>query len=556
MADSAIRTDFLPQWTNRVLTNPGGRDPLGLSRVGQRLTDLLLPGIITQTDRARYYAIYCWILWHIQREEKPESWPIFASAFQRREAAVALSTMIVDENASPVGKLVIRRRLAQARETKQISTEFQVLPSNPLGGFGQYYSGCLYQLRLTQRLEDGIDRVTDGIAVQLALAVNQNVAGTPYLRQKLFTKASVELRALERSSERLGLDAISYPFAAEERKLLIDLFFGFHEARPGEETFQRRTSLGRILATVEAYDKAGIAIHGVSLEKQLLYAPTYFGVLVDSRNRTKKFKLPHFIVRCSEFWRQFCLHEFLTQALEGVLDAVLQVLEPEPRGLTLERTINELLSGDFSGYFATLVGRRCESPRGLLNKLGITGIPNEATSTLLRDRYRYNQALSEWVCERPAATPAELTARSCLLLAILYGKWRGVTKDVTYATVMELASSELAVPTFIPFIDSWFETDCSWNKALESLVTVIVRQHDTVMYGKGRLESCWLYIEEDRLVRDQDYQPYFRSSRHEQAVQIMVDLALLKWTGASNTERLTITAQGRRVLERVVSLNK
>ena len=88
-----------------MLTNPGGRDPLGLSRVGQRLTDLLLPGIITQTDRARYYAIYCWILWHIQREEKPESWPIFASAFQRREAAVALSTMIVDENASPVGKL-------------------------------------------------------------------------------------------------------------------------------------------------------------------------------------------------------------------------------------------------------------------------------------------------------------------------------------------------------------------------------------------------------------------------------------------------------------------
>jgi hypothetical protein len=556
MADSAVKTNFLPQWTNRVLTNPGGRDPLGLSRVGQRLTDILLPGIITQTDRARYYAIYCWILWHIQEEEKPGSWPTFATAFQKREAAIALSTMILDENASPVGKLVVRRRLAQARELRQINTEFQVLPSNPLGGFGQYYSGCLYQLRLTQRLEDGIDRVTDGIALQLAIAVNQNLAETPYLRQKLFTDSVVELRTLKRSSERLSLDAISYPFAAEERKLLIDLFFGFHETTYSEETFQRRTSLARILATVDAYGKAGVAIQPDSLEKQVLYAPTYFGVFVDSRRRTKQLKIPHFILRSSEFWRQFCLHQFLTQAFEGILNAVLQVLEMEPRGLTLQHILNELLTDDFSGYFAKLLRRRCESPRALLNELGMTGIPDEATSTSLQDRYGYNQALSEWICERPAATPAGLTARSCLLLGIVYGKWRGVAKDVTYATVMELAGSELAVPTFIPFIDSWFETDCSWKKALNSLVTVIMRQHDIVMYGKGRLESCWLHTEETRLVRDQDYEPYFRSSRHAQAVQILVDLALLKWAGASNTEHLIITTQGRRVLERVASLDK
>src|SRR5262249_18422840 len=160
--ERATKNDFVPQWTKHVVTDPGGRDPLGLSRVGQRIADALMPGIITQTNRARYYAIYCWILWHIQQEEKPDGWENFASAFQRREAAIALATMIIDANSSPVGMRVVGRRLAQAQEKKQVSTAFQVLPSNRLGGFGQYYAGCLYQLGLTHHLEDGIDRVTQG----------------------------------------------------------------------------------------------------------------------------------------------------------------------------------------------------------------------------------------------------------------------------------------------------------------------------------------------------------------------------------------------------------
>ena len=45
---------FLPRRTKRVRTDGGGRDPLGLSRVTENITDHLLQGIITTTDRARY----------------------------------------------------------------------------------------------------------------------------------------------------------------------------------------------------------------------------------------------------------------------------------------------------------------------------------------------------------------------------------------------------------------------------------------------------------------------------------------------------------------------
>ncbi|MBI3325844.1 MAG: hypothetical protein HYZ81_03975 [Nitrospinae bacterium] len=556
MVQRAAQADILPQWTRRVMTDLGGRDPLGLSRVAQLLTDHLLPGIITTTDRARYYALYCWILWHIQREERPDRWETFVSAFQRREAAVAMATLIMDENASPVGKRAASRQLAQGRQQGKVNTAFQVLPANPRGGFGQYYAGCLSQLGLTHHLDDGIDRATEGMAEQLAHMVHRNLAQTPYLRSRWFEQSTVSLKALEQSSERLGLDAIMQSFAGDERRLLVDLFFGFHEEIPNEATLLRRNSLARLLAIVTAHERAGITVEEESLEAQLVYGPTYFGVLVDARNRAKPFTVPASLQRCSDFWRQFSLHQFLTQALEGLLVAVLQIIGGRPGGSPLDSTMGDLLEGRFIGYLERAVRVRCRKPYELLGGLRIAKVPNEAISLRLRDRYACDHALSEWVCEDDVATPAELAARSCLLLAILYGKWRGIVSDVTYAAVAERTGSELAAPTLLPLLDSWLEAGRSWDAALCDLILLIIRQHDRVMYGKGRLESCWLHIEDGRYVCDQDYVPYFRSSRHKQAVEILVDIGLLKWTSTRSdrgSRRLTITVQGRRVLARVLS---
>src|SRR5450759_4141503 len=134
----------------------GGRDPVGLSRVAQSITDFLLTGIITQTDRARYYSFYCWALWHIQMEEPPKKFQDFVDAFRRREAAVALATVLNDEATSPVGVTAVRVKINEGRPAGQFNSDFRVLPSNQLGGYGQYYGGSIYNLGLTHSLEDGI----------------------------------------------------------------------------------------------------------------------------------------------------------------------------------------------------------------------------------------------------------------------------------------------------------------------------------------------------------------------------------------------------------------
>ena len=51
------------------LIEEGGRDPLGLSRVSSVIIDFLMQGIITQTRGGRHYSFYCWVIWHIEKEE-------------------------------------------------------------------------------------------------------------------------------------------------------------------------------------------------------------------------------------------------------------------------------------------------------------------------------------------------------------------------------------------------------------------------------------------------------------------------------------------------------
>jgi hypothetical protein len=486
------------------------------------------------------------MLWHIEQEEKPETTAEFVAAFQRREAAIALATMLGDENSSPVGKRTVARRLRTAREQGEVNVAFQVLPANKLGGFGQYYAGCLYQLGLTHRTDDGIDRVTRGAAEDLAQAVQRTLAATPYLKRALFRETAFDLDALERSRDRLTLDAISEPFANEERRLLVELLF---DGKTPPDVARRET-LTRILALVEAYESAGIALREDRLPAQLVHGPAYFHVLVRDDDHTRRYDAPDSLAACSDYWRQFSLHQFLTQGLEGLLDAVLRVLAARKQGAGLDEIVTELTGPRFSAYLEKATGGECPSPDGLMRRLGVAAVPNEDSCMRARSEFAWTKPVNEWVCEDEATQAATVAARSCLVLAVLYAKWRGIVTDKTFGAVGMKAGTELAATNVLPRLDSWLEDGTTWSSAVHDVVALVVNHHDRVMYSKHRLESCWLHVEDKRLVRDQDYEPYFRSARHDQAVRILVDLGLLSWVTTKDDKRLSLTAAGRKVARR------
>jgi hypothetical protein len=124
----------IPRWTKHVVTELGGRDPLGLSRVSFAITDYLLTGIITTTSRARYYSFYPWALWRVENTEGPKHYSAFSAAFRRREAFMALSTLSNNPEASVVGHDAVEPRLQKSSETGEVDTNFKVLPSNGMGG--------------------------------------------------------------------------------------------------------------------------------------------------------------------------------------------------------------------------------------------------------------------------------------------------------------------------------------------------------------------------------------------------------------------------------------
>jgi len=542
--------DLLPTWTRRVAADLGGRDPLGLSRVAQMIADRLMPGIITQTDRARYYALYCWILWHIQQEERPRTDADFVEAFQRREAAVALATLLQDEEASPVGTRAVGPRLQAAREQGRVAMAFRVLPASKLGGYGQYYTGCLYQLGLTWRPEDGFDQVT-AAGEELAQAIQATLAGIPYVTRRLFAEPSIALRDLEQAAERLTIDAISRPFARLERERLIQLFFDLREADDGSDAGSvRRQSLTHILAVMNAYEQAGIQVVEDTLDEQLLYAPAYFGVLVENDGERAAAPCPQALLQCRSYWRQFCLHQYLTVALERLLVAVLEIIDERVQGYSLDEITSRLLGRDFARYLEDALKGSSGAPGALMARLGAGASPGGEPGQGLRKHRPYDHPLSEAsLLKRKVESPAEQVAWSCLLLAVLHDHWRGTAGDPEYRAVMDHAGSSLAAASVLPLLDGWRVGDTSWRRSLHELLnTLVITQHDRVMYEKGRLESCWIDHEGDRLVHVQDYRPYLRPPRHRQAVDILVDLGLVRRQAGVHG----LTAGGREILTRAL----
>ena len=71
---------------------------------------------------------------------------------------MALSTLFLNPSSSVVGSEAVGPKLEKYKDAGMADINFKVLHSNGMGGYGQYYGGSLYELRLTSRTEEGIER--------------------------------------------------------------------------------------------------------------------------------------------------------------------------------------------------------------------------------------------------------------------------------------------------------------------------------------------------------------------------------------------------------------
>jgi hypothetical protein len=325
-------------------------------------------------------------LWHISNADDPKRYQDFVDGFRRREAVIALATIANNPEASPVGVTAASAQLERGTADGNVNCDFRVLPSNPLGGYGQYYGGSLYELGLTYRSEDGIDRVTEGKALRLAQIFHSLIETTPYISKKLFGKTRMALDDLRKSEKRLTLDGLWEPFAKSEREELIELFFDFEGRVPNERTILRRSTLGLILNTVAEYEKAGFPSNMKELDWCLVFPTYYFNVLWLSEDVTTPHSCPKQFLFCRGLWKQFCVQQFLTQAIEGLMYSVLEMAGAESSGLTMDAIISTILQPEFFSILEEAVSASCRKPHDLLSALGIEGLPDREKSSALQEQ--------------------------------------------------------------------------------------------------------------------------------------------------------------------------
>jgi hypothetical protein len=546
---------YLPQWTRRVAMDGSGRDPLGLSRVSDALTGFLLPNIITTTDRARYYSFYTWAIADIEALRQDKGTRIsFEEEFQRREAAFALASRLDRKTDLPiVGIRNVNAILASRGNDNTIETDFPVLPSNQMGGYGQYYGGCLHDLGLVCVNENGEYAVTSEFGRKLAEAFTAATTKAPYLAGNWRGKVRVPKTVLADSAEWYSLDALAGRAADAERELLIRLFFELDDKPSATRPLNRQATLGMFLHVLQACEDAGIAVSRRKVDGGVVFWPHYYDGIPDADHDLLPYQFPPTFTVAHEFWRQFTAHQFLAFALEEFLAAVLDALSPFPEGLTQPALLDELVGKLFVQDLKKTMGADCSSPSKLLRVIGFTGIPDVAASRAMAKKFCGESRLNEWtVCKDRKVSPATRLGRAILLLALLYGKWRGRDDEKVLLLVADQAKEDAWLGTIFSWLDEWNTEQLDWREAVARILEWTSQRHDLVKYRKRKLDASWLEIANGRFVKQQDLTPHFRASRHENATTLLMDLGLIKYGGLDDT--LKLMARGKQVLKEVIRL--
>jgi hypothetical protein len=201
-ADKQTFSALDPRWIAPIYKATTGEDFLGLRAVQGSIVDYLLPGIITITPHARYYAFYSWLLIEYERAH-PERMSL-AQFFKHREQIFVLANLAwsasADDNPHE-GGLLGSDKLGNHWLASQDADKIPLNVDNYLkaryGGYGQY-TGVMRTLGLTRQREAAVLEMPPK-GQQLAQAFAEAIGATRYYRQRtaLDTADSIPRDVLE-----------------------------------------------------------------------------------------------------------------------------------------------------------------------------------------------------------------------------------------------------------------------------------------------------------------------------------------------------------------------
>jgi hypothetical protein len=221
-----------PYWTAEIYNKDSGQDYLGLRAVQGRMTDYLMPGIITITPRARYFSFYSWVLMEYSRQH-PEGWSL--KRFMRRREQLFILANIAFASTEQSGQIPLG--LAGSDKLSAHWNKYKEYESIPLvaeevenylaASYGGYdaYRGVMTTLGILHTPEDGSESLQLFPTCQtLANAFEQSISATEYYqkRNEYDLALSVPRSLLIQYGSRCSLDLLA---SMPDRDAICDLLF-------------------------------------------------------------------------------------------------------------------------------------------------------------------------------------------------------------------------------------------------------------------------------------------------------------------------------------------
>lgn len=546
-----------PQWTS-VLTKDivGGEDHLGVEGAAQSRQQYLLPGIITVTDRARYYSFYAWVLKRFL--ELPGSSRLIddfkGPFFRRHEVAFIAACYSHHLDGTPLGGLIgagVNSYKARQlwEESNSLSLDYDYF-QHKLGGFGQYYRSPMEEMGIIapNKHPGWVYRLTTR-GKELADAFEHSVADTSYFRA-LQQKGELE-RITRQAAKTYGEVACLCQQAlgrGEDQELLRDAFFRFDDTSTDGPHVRRRQALGVVLDLVQGA--------GRKMERYMLRPALYLGEYGPNLLYRPSAEIARWVAR----WKMVEIRHLYTFGLQNLFAAFLLYLSEQEAGLTFDRYLawacSVLPDSNGDQTLGQYLNQLCQAVG--LNTGWISA--EDRFDTVCRQGTQRDEFTLVTQAFAGRGDAARLVNSGLRILAQLFLRFlpRHLEQDVSWT---ELAYRERLPLSefFTAFRERATDPGCTVADCLTWLYRdLILGQHEFIALEKLRFQG---YDTFKFHYRDgQFYWPFFKSEDYREPIRLtglrlnnvltmLTDLGLVL-EGSAGTYRLS--ADGRDYWQRVV----
>lgn len=556
-----------PHWTAPIYKTNTGEDFLGLRMVQTNILGYLLPGIITITPRARYYAFYSWLLVEYEQQHPP-GWSLKRFIKHREQifalANIAYNTLV--EGSSEVAGLTGSRRLIPHWQTYQSQTAVPLTVNNyvqaPHGGFDAY-TGVFDALGAARKATDGQnDWEILSKGQRVAEAYAEAIANTTYYRERhQYDKATlIPCQVLEEYGQHCHL---SYPGRQQDALPTLELLLALESPPASSPDGLHPLYLGNMRGTV------GLILDMIDqpdgrLDRTLFREHIMHGLCEDYPAYRPARPLRPILAQ----WQQFQLRELYVYTLYALWTYFLHWLRrqgPQPLEAFYQH-LAEVMDVARAGAAVSLTlpavsfneQRLQEHLEILLSAAGIG--EGDWSSRCQSFAQRSQTALNEQTIYRALAqtspdNPAVYLGLAWLLLAAIYLRLSGMPQDTPAWYWAKFGSTRRrALARFAADLDQQAAAGATPLAVLQWLFRdYVIAQHTIAALDKWqqRDANTFHFSHENGLfswIRDGGTS--LSQSRFQQAYDILADLRLFEV--APESGRPQLTALGQQTLQRIL----